>query len=279
MDDSDPFFLDWGSSVNVNEDLRRSIQSEINSLDQEIRHLDNSISKEEKISSQLRKDYSHAQAELINLRRGACDEKDNAAMNEQIQMRLAESLQKELVEVLSKSSSRPAIPPSTNAAVSASAGDHHSKDRSTDPQGILVQGDSCENYDSKSAVTDLPMKEYIEKRMGDIENLKGKIHSKRNSLDGCRSNLTELQFQLAQANEHVAQEQKHQGVWNNEIEVITKEYDTEKQRIKNIKDSLSNSRKNVGDWTQQDAACVSEIMLIYCTISVPFDFYDIVCSA
>lgn len=279
MDDSDPFFLDWGSSVNVNEDLRRSIQSEINSLDQEIRHLDNSISKEEKISSQLRKDYSHAQAELINLRRGACDEKDNAAMNEQIQMRLGESLQKELVEVLSKSSSRPDIPPSNNAAVSASARDHYSNDRSTDPQRILLQDDSCENYDSTSAVTDLPMKEYIEKRMRDIKILKAKIHSKRTSLDGCRSNLAELQFQLEKTNEHVAQEQKHQGVWNNEIEVITKEYDTEKQRIKNIKDSLSNSRKNVGDWTQQDAACVSEILLHYCTISVYFDFYDIVCSA
>jgi chromosome segregation ATPase len=242
MDDSDPFFLDWGSSVNVNEDLRRSIQSEINSLDQEIRDLDQSISKEERISSQLRKDYSHAQAELINLRRGASDEKENAGMNEQIQIRLGESLQKELVQVLSTSLRSN----SSSSNATACGGDDFNSDQK-------VEHDA----DFKTAVTDLPMKEYIEKRIRDVENLKTKIQIKKASLDECRSNFAELQFQLAQTNEHVEQEQKHQSAWNDDIEIIRKEHDTEKQRIKNIKDSLSNSRKNIGDWTQQDAACVS----------------------
>jgi hypothetical protein len=224
--ESDPFFLDWGSSVNVNEDLRRTIRTEINTLDQDLQKLDQSIRTEEKTSSLLHRDFSHAQAELISLKNEVSEEKENAAMNEQFQMKLGESLEKEVVNVISVQREQ------------------------TGP------GESGCESGCESAV-ELGMAEYVMKRSQEIKHLKMTIQAKKTSLNERLIKVDEVQIQLKDANDRIMKEERNQSVWNDDVEIQQKEFSAESQRMQSVKDSLTKRRKNVGDFTQQRTECVS----------------------
>jgi hypothetical protein len=95
---SDPFLLDFGTSVNVNEDLRRSIRAEIEELEDNVVALKGSTKSEERTQAQLKQDLTHAHTEMSNLSRGAADQLDNAGVHSSIVQRLDESLNVELVQ-------------------------------------------------------------------------------------------------------------------------------------------------------------------------------------
>lgn len=73
----DPFLLDFGTSVNVNEDLRRVIRGEIQEIDESINVIGNETKKEETLGKQLRKDLEHSYAEMGNLCHGVNDQLEN----------------------------------------------------------------------------------------------------------------------------------------------------------------------------------------------------------
>lgn len=93
----DPFILDFGTSVNVNEDLRRTIRTEIQELDDQIVASNASTKQEEMVGCQLRKDLSHGDREMLNLSRGAVDQLDNARVHSKFLSGFGETLRKELV--------------------------------------------------------------------------------------------------------------------------------------------------------------------------------------
>jgi len=220
--ESDPFFLDWGSSVNVNEDLRRTIRAEINTLDQDLQKLDQCIRTEERTSSLLLRDFSHAQAELISLRNEGSEEKENATMNEQFQMKLGESLEKEVVNVISVQREQ------TGAGESG-----------------------CES------AAELGMAEYVMKRSQEIKHLKMTIQAKKASLNERLIKVEEVQIHLKDANDRIMKEERNKSVWNDDVEIQQKEFAAESQRMQSVKESLTKRRKNVGDFTQQRTECVS----------------------
>ena len=102
--------LSWGSSVNVNEDLRRSIRTEIEEIDASIDDLQGNIKNEDRASAQLAKDFSHARAEMAELRRSAADRLDGETMKDQVRTRLKASLRSELMSPTSVVSSGSATP-------------------------------------------------------------------------------------------------------------------------------------------------------------------------
>jgi hypothetical protein len=77
-------------------------------------------------------------------------------------------------------------------------------------------GGSEENSKMSLNISNLSMKEYIDKRIKDIADLKNKVYTKKAVLDECRGIISELQFHLTQANARVSQEKKQQVTWNHE---------------------------------------------------------------
>jgi ElaB/YqjD/DUF883 family membrane-anchored ribosome-binding protein len=90
--------LDFGTSVNVNEDLRHSIKNEIIELDTSVGTHKIAIKSEERVFGQVKLDLSHAFAEMGNLSRGAADQLDKAGVHESIATRLEETFKVELVQ-------------------------------------------------------------------------------------------------------------------------------------------------------------------------------------
>lgn len=215
-------YLDWGSSVNVNEDLTRAIKQEIQDLNQDLRNLSHSIQTEEKTAAQVQRDYSHSLSELTLFVRSAADEKDNGAMNEQIQMKLGESLQNEIVTVISQK---------------------------TDNTSLT---ENKENVSPEDGMT-----EYIIKRARDVKKLTAIIHASQERIGACQVRLEEAEFELRNANDSFNREQKNHKRWKSEVEDARKEHANEERRVKGIRDSLARRRKNAAEYTNQTTACVS----------------------
>lgn len=218
-------YLDWGSSVNVNEDLTRAIKQEIQDLNQDLRNLSHSIQTEEKTAAQVQRDYSHSLSELTLFVRSAADEKDNAAMNEQIQMKLGESLQNEVVAVISQK---------------------------TDNTSLT---ENKENVSPEDGMT-----EYIIKRARDVKKLTAIIHASQERIGACQVRLEEAEFELRNANDSFNREQKNHKRWKSEVEDARKEHANEERRVKGIRDSLARRRKNAAEYTNQTTACVSSFV-------------------
>lgn len=93
----DPFLLDFGTSVNVTEDLRREIRTEIQEIDKKIQTGLNENKQEQRLAGQLQQDLSHAQCEMRNLSRGAADRLDDAGVHASFLNGLETSLHTDLV--------------------------------------------------------------------------------------------------------------------------------------------------------------------------------------
>lgn len=77
----DPFLLDFGTSINVTEDLRREIRSEIQEIDAKIAKGTQSHQQEQRAQKQLLQDLQHNFCEMRNLSRGAADRLEDAQVH------------------------------------------------------------------------------------------------------------------------------------------------------------------------------------------------------
>ena len=93
----DDFFLNFGSSSNVCDQLRHSIRQEVVDIDASIATMEDETRKEERISQEMARGLTHAKKEMYNLGRCALDAVDSTNMNEILSARLAAHLQTELV--------------------------------------------------------------------------------------------------------------------------------------------------------------------------------------
>lgn len=98
-DTSDDFFLNFGSSTNVNDELRHSLRQEVSDIDVTISKIEEESGKETRASQELRKGLSHADKEMFNLSRGSRDLVDSSNMNDTLRRRMNDDLQADLVSV------------------------------------------------------------------------------------------------------------------------------------------------------------------------------------
>jgi len=97
---SDPFFLEFGSSVSVSEDLYCEIYKECRILEDSTQKTKNQIKSESRTKAQLQIDNAHATVEMKTLLRNAAEEVDSAKMNQDTRNQLVEQFNLGLVELL-----------------------------------------------------------------------------------------------------------------------------------------------------------------------------------
>jgi hypothetical protein len=93
----DPFILDFGTSVNVNEDLRRVIKTEIQEIDDSIVAARGALKNEETVESQLKNDLSHSHREMATHSRGASEQLETSAVHASFLSSLNKTFHAELI--------------------------------------------------------------------------------------------------------------------------------------------------------------------------------------
>ena len=229
---SDPFILSWGSSVNVCEDLRRSIRTEIeNVIDTSIVSLQGSIKNEDRTATQLAKDLSHARAEMLELRRSANDELDGAVMKDQVRTRLRASLKAELLTPM-LDTNNPASSPST------------------DPS---KEGDTM---DGRPPFT---IASYIQQRASELKEHACSVAAEKASLVQWKATKNDLENETHSILERIESDRLVDELAAKEKETAfrTEEHENESRRKRATKVMVQQKRAQCGQYAQQIADYVS----------------------
>jgi len=243
---TDPFFVSWGASVNVSEDLRRTIRTEIEGIDSSISSLQSNLKNEERKKMQLSKDLSHARSEMTNLCRGAADELENATVNEEIRKKMAETIRTELMANIVAPASSP-----TSVSALATTGDYFNEDDGCDD----LNNDDYET-DSKKMKTDAPsLASQLCQTRSELQHLSKNISETKEELIITKSKINEIETETESILNHVKSEDliRSRNEVEREVETRRREREAESQRMHNIKESIQRARKRCGDYAQQIA--------------------------
>ncbi len=248
-------FLSWGSSVNLNEDLRRTIRVEIDEIESSISSLQTNVQGEEKIATQLIKDLSHAKTEISNLRRGAADDLDNAIINEQIRSRLGETLKNEVIAVV--------VSPS-NSSIEF---DSDSADRSETPALQDNMNDNPNDQDHpyvhKIGQRKESLATYLSQNNENVTKLSKIIKDEVQSIQEIQEKGRLVENEENMILRRIRDDDLINAAAVVEREVVAKkrEKETEKIRVFNLKETIQRSRKRCGDFAREIAENVSKLAL------------------
>lgn len=241
--------ISWGSSVNVNEDLRRSIRAEIETIDGSIDTLQGHIKNEDRTSAQLAKDFAHARAEMVELRRSAADELDSATMKDQVRTRLKASLRSELT--------------SPTSVISSS----DSMDTTSDSS---MEGNDTADDAGKSkppATTN----DYLKQRAADLKGLATSIAKLKEDLMEKKSKKDDLdrQTQAILARIEAGKLEEQLEAAKKETALRDEELDKEEHYKRSTKEAVQKVRAECGHYAQQIADKVGTVSneceyLYYC---------------
>lgn len=224
---SDPMILSWGAGVNICEDLRRSIRTEIDdSIDPSIMNLHGNVKNEDRTSTQLAKDLSHARAEMLELRRSADDELDGAKMKDQVRTRLKATLKAELMTPMIDVNSSP---------------------------------DTSEESDNMDGSLPSTISAYLKQRASELKERASKAVVERESLVQIRATRDALEgetqsvlgrIESDRLLDQVAAEKK-------EVALHSEEFENETRRKRSTKGAVQQKRAECGQHAQQIADRVS----------------------
>lgn len=234
MDGSDAAFIDFGSSVNVNDELRRQLQTETTEIDHQIKSLQASIATEESTCTQLNKDYTHSLQEMLNLSRGAEENQDNALVKEQIQLKLKECLQ-EQQRILTC----PELDEDDGPSIDSNELTAEEREQKND-EGALKNGHRS-----------VSMKLHAEKSAAEIKRLACSIKQSKESKVQVLAQCAEIQYQLDALSNCIEREQKSVSTWNQDVAKEMRENGIMKERKKNTMEVLQRTRVRMGENTQQ----------------------------
>ena len=226
--------LSWGSSVNVSEDLRRSIRAECDQLDSQISAITTQTTSESRKAQSLSKDLNFSVQEMKNLVRDGSEEMEGCIMNSTVRGRMAEQLEIELGSLL-KATNDQVIP--------------------QDQDEYLVT-----NNDSETSTKPMILSQYLADSKATFQKIELQV---RDNVDIIRRTRQIIKDVERETNDHlgrIASDDLNSERSNLEHEVNLKkrELEGEKTKMKSVLDQVQRARKRCGDQAQQIAQLVSQ---------------------
>ena len=251
--DVDIGVLQWGSSVNLNEDLRRTILTEIGNIDDSITNLHGSVKNEERTASQLAKDLIHAKSEMINLRRGAAENLDDASMNADVQARLAETTKSQVIAVVTP-------PVSPEGPTDGEYGDGNvGHDEEGDINNPLPSSFPALGRNKSTLAA------YVARSAAEARRVSDSIRSHRDALRDTRTRIASVDEECAGVSGRIDSDDLAgaKGAAERELDARRRELEAERQRERSVKEATKQARGRCGDYGQEIANSVSFRHLIH----------------
>lgn len=236
--------LSWGSSVNVSEDLRRSIRAECDQLDAQIGTVTTQTTNESRKTQSLNKDLNFSVQEMRNLVRDGTEEMDGCIMNSTVRGRMAEQLEVELGSLLRVSDDEAA--PQDQVAPKLSSGSE------------------------SPTTTALALSAYLADGKAKFQEMKEQIRDNADDIRNTQQLIIDIDREAKNYLERIASDNLNVERKSLEKEVNSKkrELEGEKTKIKSVLDQVQRARKNCGDQAQQIAELVS-FYYTFCLFIIP----------
>jgi chromosome segregation ATPase len=230
---SDPFLLEFGSSVSVNEDLYRELHKSCQGLDSSLQHTDQEIQRAIRTDGLLKKDLGHATAEMTRIARDCAEEVDSIAINRHTRAQLLHQFENSFMRII-------------------------------DPQRFYDRNNVEEEKGEDSNVRNGERKETVctflhvlsQTRMM-LQNSAASNQENNQILSQIQSDLKETSQNISSAEERIRSLEKSRDEAQTEKHARARELNSENQRQMSIKDACHRARHRCGEHAKElvDLVC------------------------
>eukprot|EP00980_Cylindrotheca_fusiformis_P025313 scaffold13478_cov132-Cylindrotheca_fusiformis.AAC.6 len=247
----DPFLLDFGTSVNVTEDLHSEIRAEIQEMEAKIQTGLQENQQESRVAGQLQQDLSHAHCEMRNLSRDATDRLDDANVHTSFINGLETTLQADLV-----ASTGPL--PGCRSPVSVLL--MNDKDKNGDEPSTVPTPKESSNWPTKRNTNKQVLeekKEIVKKLMTTLQQQSKVGEARHQEKEALLQEKRQIEQTIQTGGLEAILEQTKQKNEHAQVDV-----QNESQRQQHLKEKIQSVRNQCGEHAQQLADKTKEINAI-----------------
>jgi hypothetical protein len=237
-DASFPTELDFGASVDIQDEMRRTIRAECDEIDKAASITQTAVKNEERTLHQLSKDYGCAKNEMASLRRDGGDILDEETMTDDIRRGFKEQFENELV---------PHVTPSSNNDV--------------DDPAALISEDECgdteeQQYQQQSSYGGTKRVyshgKFLARKHAEVKSKKASMVAKAQEIKNGFKTIKAVDDETANILQMIETRgldaTKAQGERN--IAQLQREVEVENQRNRGVKEAIQAARVNSGENAQ-----------------------------
>mmetsp|Transcript_19154 Transcript_19154/g.27262 ORF Transcript_19154/g.27262 Transcript_19154/m.27262 type:complete len:553 (-) Transcript_19154:172-1830(-) len=223
---SDPFLLEFGSSVSVNEDLSRELHKSCQGLDASMQNTNQEIQRASRTDCLLKKDLGHATAEMTKLARDCAEEVDAITINRHTRTHLLHQFQTTFVR---------AIDPKRL---------HASNNNEEERAENAIENTRKEVHERTKIV--FSFAQVLSQNQTALQNFTLANRQNNQKLSETRSYRKEISQNSVHIEECIASSEKARDEAQVEKHARTRELNVETQRLMSLKDACHRSRNRCG---------------------------------
>jgi len=224
---SDPFLLEFGSSVSVNEDLYRELHKSCQGLDSSLQHTDQEIQRAIRTDGLLKKDLGHATAEMTRIARDCAEEVDSIAINRHTRAQLLHQFENSFMRII-------------------------------DPQRFYDRNNVEEEKGEDSNVRNGERKETVCTFLHVLSQTRMMLQNSAASNQENNQILSQIQSDLKETSQNISSaEERIRSLEKSRDEAQTEKLNSENQRQMSIKDACHRARHRCGEHAKElvDLVC------------------------
>lgn len=242
---TDPFLLEFGSSVSVNEDLYRELHKSCQGLDASLQHTNQEVQRAIRTDGQLKKDLGHATAEMTRLARDCAEEVDSITINRHTQSQLLHQFQTSFIRIIDPQR-------------------FHASNRVDEEK----EEDGCTNRKGEGENSVCTFLQVLSQNRVMLQNATANNQENNQKLSQIRSDLKEMSKNISSVEERIGSLEKSRDDAQAEKHARARELNAETQRQMSIKDACHRSRHRCGEHAKELVDLVSVQCRAHCGLTL-----------
>ncbi len=260
-----PNELDFGASVDIQDEMCRTIKSECDEIDRSASTAQTAVKNEERTLHQLSKDYSCAKNEMAGLRRDGGDILDEETMTDDIRRGFKEQFESEVVP-----------------HVTASNNNHEEDDG--DDAALVSEDEGANNEEHHGIKRVYAHGKFLARKNSELKAKKASMVATAQEIKSGFKNIQAVNDEAANILHMIEARglDAAKGQGERTIAQLQREVEVENQRNRGVKEAIQAARANSGVNAQTIAEKVSGMMMVYEYLlieiakSLPFSFTNCV---
>lgn len=250
---NDVDFMDFGSSVDIQDEMRRTIRAECDELDKTNSIIASNVKSEERTLHQLTKDYQCAKNEMASLRRDGGDILDEETMTDDIRRGFKEQFESEVLPHVTASHNE-----DDAAIISDDEGGNNNNDESSPTQQDSSSPSSGGRIYSHG--------KFLARKHAELNNKKIAMTAKSQEIKMGMKNIKTIDDETMKIHQSIESRGLEAVMKQGErtIAQLQREVEVENQRNRGVKEAIQAARANSGVNAQTIAEKVSEMCASGC---------------
>ena len=254
---NDVDFMDFGSSVDIQDEMRRTIRAECDELDKTNSIIASNVKSEERTLHQLTKDYQCAKNEMASLRRDGGDILDEETMTDDIRRGFKEQFESEVLPHVTASHNE-----DDDAAAIISDDEGGVNNNNNDGDGSSPsQQEHHPSSSSSSGGRVYSHGKFLARKHAELNNKKLAMNAKSQEIKMGMKNIKAIDDETMKIHQSIESRGLESVMKQGErtIAQLQREVEVENQRNRGVKEAIQAARANSGVNAQTIAEKVSSV--------------------